>query len=57
MLTDNIETNSKGILQMCVQDKIQQIAYSGGTLSYHECLLSDVNFKGPYNYANNSISY
>ncbi len=57
ILTDNIETNSKGILQMSVQDKIQQIAYSGGTLSYHECLLSDVNFKGPYMYSNNSISY
>lgn len=41
MMTDNIETNSKGILHMVVSsDKIQQIAFSGGGLSYHQCFLS-----------------
>lgn len=39
-LTDNIETSSKGILHMVVDDKIQQIAFSGGGLSYHQCMLS-----------------
>jgi len=29
---------------MIVDDKVQQIAYSGGSLSYHECLLTEVNF-------------
>ena len=57
ILTDNIETSSKGILHMVVEDKIQQIAFSGGTLSYHQCPLSEVNFKGPYTYANHSISH
>lgn len=57
IMTDNIETTSKGILHMVVEDKIQQIAFSGGTLSYHQCNLSEVNFKGPYTYANHSISY
>lgn len=44
IMTDNIETSSKGILNMVVSDKINQIAFSSGTLSYHECYLSDVNF-------------
>ena len=44
MLTDNIETSSKGILHMVVDEKIQQIAFSGGGLTYHQCFLSDVNF-------------
>ena len=35
MMTDNIETSSKGILNMVAVDKIQQIAFSSGTLSYH----------------------
>ena len=56
-LTDNIETTSKGILHMVVSDKIQQIAFSAGTLSYHQCPLSEVSFKGPYTHANHSISY
>lgn len=56
-LTDNIESGSKGILHMTVSDRIQQIAFSGGGLSYHQCFLSDVNFKGPYTYSNHSISY
>lgn len=43
-MTDNIETSSKGILHMLVEDRVQQVAYSGGSLSYHECLLTDVNF-------------
>lgn len=58
LMTDNIETSSKGILQMAITEKIQQIAYSSGVLSYHECFLSDVNFDGPYTYIppqNNSI--
>lgn len=58
IMTDNIETSSKGILNMVVSDKINQIAFSSGTLSYHECYLSDVNFEGPYSYIppqNNSI--
>jgi hypothetical protein len=42
---------------MVVEDKIQQIAFSGGTLSYHQCPLIDVNFKGRYYYSNNSNSY
>lgn len=57
-MTDNIETSSKGILNMVVIERIQQIAFSSGTLSYHECYLSDVNFEGQYNYVppqNNSI--
>ena len=57
MLTDNIETSSKGILHMVVDEKIQQIAFSGGGLTYHQCFLSDVNFKGPYIFANHSISH
>lgn len=42
---------------MVVSEKIQQIAYSAGVLSYHECFLSDVNFTGQYTYVpqNNSI--
>lgn len=40
IMTDNIETGSKGILHMIVDDKVQQIAYCGGSLSYHECLLT-----------------
>lgn len=58
VMTDNIETSSKGILNMIVADKLQQIAFSSGTLSYHECYLSDVSFDGQYNYVpqpNNSI--
>jgi WD40 repeat protein len=39
-LTDNIETSSRGILHMVVGENIQQIAFSSGTLSYHQCLLS-----------------
>ena len=35
ILTDNIESGSKGILHMTVSDRIQQIAYSSGVLSYH----------------------
>ena len=54
-LTDNVETSSKGILHMVVEDKIQQLAFSGGSLSYHQCFLSDINFKGPYVYSNHSI--
>ena len=42
---------------MTVSDRIQQIAFSGGGLTYHQCFLSDVNFKGPYIYSNHSISY
>jgi WD40 repeat protein len=57
MLTDNIETSSKGILHMVVEDKIQQIAFSGGSLTYHQCHLSEVNFDGPYVYSNHSISH
>jgi hypothetical protein len=49
-MTDNIETNSKGILHMIVEDKIQQIAFSSGTLSYHQCFISDVNFTDQYVY-------
>ena len=56
-LTDNIETSSKGILNMVVEDKVQQIAFSGGTLSYHQCPLAEVNFKGPYIFSNHSISH
>ena len=57
MMTDNIETNSKGILHMVVStDKIQQIAFSGGGLSYHQCFLSEVSFDGPYSYSNPSIA-
>lgn len=56
-LTDNIETSSKGILHMVVGDKIQQIAFSGGGLSYHQCLLSEVSLEGPYVYSNHSISH
>lgn len=56
-MTDNIETSSKGILNMVISDKVEQIAYSGGGLSYHQCFLSEVNFKGPYIYSNHSISY
>lgn len=44
IMTDNIETTSKGILHMTIDDKVQQIAYSGGSLSYHECLLTEINF-------------
>lgn len=58
IMTDNVETSSKGILTMIVADKIQQVAFSSGTLSYHECYLSDVNFEGQYSYVpppNNSI--
>lgn len=44
VMTDNVETSSKGILSMIVADKLQQIAFSSGTLSYHECYLSDINF-------------
>jgi WD40 repeat protein len=58
VMTDNIETSSKGILHMVVGEKVQQIAFSSGMLSYHECFLSDVNFEGQYTYAppqNNSI--
>ena len=40
MLTDNIESSSKGLLDMVVSDRIQQVAFSGGTLSYHQCFLS-----------------
>jgi len=40
---------------MVVDDKIQQIAFSAGCLSYHQCFLSDVSFKGPYIYSNQSI--
>jgi hypothetical protein len=29
-------------------DKIQQIAFSGGSLSYHECMFKDVNFNRNY---------
>ena len=54
-LTDNIETGSKGILHMVVEDKIQQIAFSSGCLSYHQCFLSDINFNGLYSYSNHSI--
>ena len=43
-MTDNIETSSKGILHMTLDDKVQQIAYTGGSLSYHECLLTEINF-------------
>lgn len=39
-LTDNIETSSKGILNMVVEDKVQQIAFTGGGLSYHQCNLN-----------------
>jgi WD40 repeat protein len=39
LMTDNIETSSKGILHMIVVDKVQQIAFSSGVLSYHECFL------------------
>jgi ligand-binding SRPBCC domain-containing protein len=46
LMTDNIETSSKGILHMMVQDRVQQIAFSSGMLSYHECFLSDINFTG-----------
>jgi len=42
---------------MVVDDKIQQIAFSGGGLSYHQCFMTDVNFKGPYTFNNHSISY
>jgi hypothetical protein len=42
---------------MVVDDKIQQIAFSGGGLTYHQCFLSDVNFTGPYMYSNHSISH
>lgn len=44
---------------MVVDDKIQQIAFMSGTVTYHECLLSEVNFEGQYIYApqNNSIYY
>lgn len=35
IMTDNIETSSKGILNMVVADKMEQIAFSSGTLSYH----------------------
>ncbi len=35
LMTDNIETSSKGILNMVIADKMQQIAFSSGTLSYH----------------------
>ena len=57
-MSDNIETSSKGILHMVVKDKIQQLAYTSGTLSVFECFLSEVNFKSPYNFispSNNSI--
>lgn len=57
MLTDNIESGSKGLLDMVVSDRIQQIAFSGGSLTYHQCFLSDVSFKGPYTFSNHSISY
>jgi hypothetical protein len=57
MLTDNIESGSKGLLDMAVSDRIQQVAFSGGTLSYHQCFLSEVSFKGPYTFSNHSISY
>lgn len=57
IMTDNIETSSKGILDMVVSDKIQQIAFNGGGLSYHQCFISDVNFKGPYVFSNHSISH
>lgn len=56
-MTDNIESGSKGILDMVLSDRIQQIAFSGGTLTYHQCFLSDINFKGPYSFSNHSISY
>lgn len=59
-MSDNIETSSKGILHMVVDEKIQQIAYTSGMLSYHECFLSEVNFGSPYTFinpnSNNSIS-
>lgn len=55
ILTDNIETNSKGIMHMVVGEKIQQIAYNSGTLSSYECFLSEVNFDGPYSYVNPNI--
>ena len=58
-MTDNIESSSKGILHMAISDRVQQIAYSSGTLSYHECYLSQINFTGQYSYipppVNNSI--
>ena len=57
ILTDNIETSSKGILHMVVEDKVQQIAFSGGSLTYHQCNLSDVSFNGPYIFSNHSISH
>lgn len=57
MLADNIETSSKGILHMVVEEKVQQIAFSGGSLTYHQCMLSDVSFSGPYVYSNHSISH
>jgi hypothetical protein len=41
---------------MVVSDKIQQIAFSGGSLTYHQCFLAEVNFKGAYTYVNPSIS-
>lgn len=46
VMVDNIETSSKGILGMTIDDRVQQIAYSGGVLSYHETLLTSVSFKG-----------
>ena len=57
IMTDNIETSSKGILSMVVDDKVSQIAFSSGVLTYHECILSEVNFEGQYVYVpqNNSI--
>jgi hypothetical protein len=42
---------------MVLDDKVQQIAFSAGTLTYHQCMLSDVNFNGPYVYSNHSISH
>ena len=57
VLTDNIETSSKGILHMVVEDKVQQIAFSGGSLTYHQCHMSEVNFKGQYIFSNHSISH
>lgn len=45
MMVDNIETSSKGILGMAIDDRVQQIAFSGGVLSYHETLLTEVNFE------------
>jgi flagellar hook-basal body complex protein FliE len=57
VLTDNVESGSKGVLGMALSDRIQQLAFSGGTLSYHQCFLHDVSFKGPYAFSNHSISY